>query len=270
MKYWQVDSFTSEVFCGNPAGVCILKEPIHEEDQQKIATEVNLSETAFVLFSEAGLRIRWFTPRAEVNLCGHATLAAAHVLWQKDFIHGDEVKFSSKSGVLKVSRLGPETYSLSFPQQPPVSQHERVDMLSDALQCREIEFAGSNGEDCIVIVDSVDALRTISPDLQKVASLTERGLVVSAPTHTGPYDFEYRAFFPKLGIAEDPVTGSACTALGPYWGKRLNKDSLKAFQCSARGGELDLALTEDRVCIAGNATMVLEGEFYPHVLKANR
>lgn len=267
MKYWQVDSFTSEVFRGNPAGVCILHEQISDECQQRIAAEVNLSETAFVLIEKSGLSIRWFTPRAEVNLCGHATLAAAHILWQENFIYKDEIELSSKSGVLKVNRMGSDVYSLNFPQQPPISQSDRGKILSEVIGEAEIEFVGSNGEDCIVVIQSLDSLSALSPHLEKISLLPERGLVVSAPSNTDLIDFEYRAFYPKLGIPEDPVTGSACTALGPYWGQRLGKDSLKAFQCSERGGELTLSLSGNRVCISGKAVTVLKGEFSSDVVE---
>jgi len=260
MKYWQVDSFTARPFAGNPAGVCVLHEALSTHLMQQIAAEVNLSETAFVELSNTGNTIRWFTPKAEVNLCGHATLAAAHVLWSNNFITSDSIEFSSRSGALLVTRGNAGDYTLNFPQQYPVARPELRELAQAIVGDNELEYVGSNGEDCLLVLRAPEAVTTLNPDPSLIMKLPERGVIVSSRSISAEYDFHYRTFYPKLGIPEDPVTGSACTALGPYWSNILGRHQLRALQCSARGGQLTVSLQGDRVLIGGHAVTVLEGE----------
>lgn len=265
MKIWQVDSFTDKPFAGNPAGVMVLDRPLSDDLMRKIAMEMNLSETAFVLRKGDSLSIRWFTPESEVDLCGHATLAAAHTLWSEGLIKTDNLVFESKSGQLPVYRNG-DIYTLDFPRQSPVEKPEYASLVKEILGVTPL-YIGSNGHDCAVVLESEELVRNLSPDLEKTRLLDERGLLVSARgSHSGGYDYIYRAFFPKLGIPEDPVTGSANTLLAPYWAQALNKSTLRAYQASRRGGELYLEVESDRVLISGMAVTVLTGEF--HILAA--
>lgn len=257
MKFWQVDAFTSEIFSGNPAAVFIFDHEPKDTLMMNIAREMNLSETAFVVM-EKEMKIRWFTPNAEVNLCGHATLAAAHILWQKTPVSDDALVFQSKSGPLRVTRS--ETgYTLDFPLQPPISKPEYKDLVTKILGATP-EYIGSNGEDCMAVVDDT-TVRTCSPNLDKISALMERGFLITAQDITGQYDYIYRGFFPKLNVPEDPVTGSANTCLAPYWAKQQSKAKLSARQLSERGGELTVEVSKERVFITGSAITVFEGVF---------
>jgi PhzF family phenazine biosynthesis protein len=256
MKFWQVDAFTNEVFGGNPAAVFIFDHEPQYELMIKVACEMNLSETAFVIMGEE-LKIRWFTPNTEVNLCGHATLAAAHILWQEDLTKSDKLVFQSKSGSLIVTRAE-EGYTLDFPLQPPSKKPEYEDQVSEILGLIP-EYIGSNGEDCMAVVDDA-TLRAFSPDFNKISALAERGFLLTAQDSSGRYDYIYRGFFPKLNVPEDPVTGSANTCLAPYWTKQLNKSKLSAQQVSKRGGNLIIEVFKERVLITGSAVTVFEGQ----------
>lgn len=258
MKFWQVDAFTENPFSGNPAAVVVLKEDISDELKQKIAMEMNLSESAFVVISKNETEIRWFTPNAEVNLCGHATLAAAHVLWSEGLLQNENITFKSKSGPLGVSK-NDSGYTLDFPKQPPIEKIEYTDLVSAILGVRPT-YIGSNEEDCVAVIDDADLLKNITPDFEKIKQLPERGFLLTAKDSSGEYDYLYRGFFPKLDIPEDPVTGSANTLLAPYWSEKLDKTSLNAYQASARGGELSLEVIDKRVLISGNAVTVITGE----------
>lgn len=256
MKFWQVDAFTTEIFSGNPAAVFIFDHEPPDTLMMKIAREMNLSETAFVI-TGGEMRIRWFTPSAEVNLCGHATLAAAHILWQKALASDNTLTFQSKSGPLAVTR-NQTGYTLDFPLQPPISMPEYEKLIAQILG-RVPEYIGSNGEDCMAVVDEA-TLRTYSPNFEKISALMERGFLLTAQDGSGRYDYIYRGFFPKLNVPEDPVTGSANTCLAPYWAKRLNKTRLSARQLSERGGNLTVEISGKRVLITGQAITVFEGE----------
>ena len=259
MKIWQVDSFTQDTFKGNPAAVVILTSDISDELKQNIAMEMNLSETVFVLLQGDKTEIRWFTPSIEVDLCGHATLAAAHILWTENFIDQEEILFTSRSGSLGVVKKGDNAYMLDFPEQPPIAKPEYFSLVKDIIGF-EAHYIASNGEDCMIVVDDINHIYTAQPDFDKICQLSERGILLTAQDHEGKYDFIYRAFFPKCGIAEDPVTGSATTILAPYWGKALQKTDLLAYQASKRGGELGLNISKKgRVQITGKAITVLEG-----------
>jgi len=257
MKFWQVDSFTEEIFKGNPAAVFIVESELSDQLMKNIAMEMNLSETAFVHLGDK-LAIRWFTPAAEVNLCGHATLAAAHVLWEQGMVAENKIEFSSKSGVLGVTKDS-YGYTLDFPAQPAEEKPQYYDQIRSMLGCSPI-FVGSNGEDCMAVVEDADFLRNFEPPLVEISKLIERGFLLTSRDKSDAYDYIYRAFFPKLNIAEDPVTGSSNTCLAPYWAHQLQRSRLTAFQASSRGGELMLELSETRVLIGGKAVTVLEGE----------
>lgn len=253
MKFWQVDAFTNRPFGGNPAAVMIFESYPDDALMLNIAAEMNLSETAFVVMQPEP-HIRWFTPGGEVDLCGHATLAAAHILWQEGILKDDEVIFRSRSGPLTVTQTA-TGYTLDFPAQPALGQ---ASAFADHFG-ESVVFAGSNGHDYMVVLDNDAAVRSYVPDLAAISALEDRGFVLTAQDSTGQYDYIYRAFFPKYNIAEDPVTGSANTGLGPYWTKVLNKSHVKAHQASARGGDLDISVQDDRVLISGQAVTVAEG-----------
>jgi PhzF family phenazine biosynthesis protein len=258
MKFWQVDSFTDLAFAGNPAVVIVLSRDISDELKQNIAMEMNVSETAFISKRNQEMEIRWFTPNSEVNLCGHATLAAGHILWTEGFVKTNNIELKSKSGPLGV-RKNDDVYTLDFPSQPPVEKSEYTDLIQAIVNCKPL-YIGSNGQDCSVELPSADIVRKININLEKVKELPERGLLLTARDDTGKFDYIYRAFFPKLNVPEDPVTGSANTLLAPYWANKLGKLSLTAYQASKRGGRLTLEVESDRVLISGKAKTVIVGE----------
>lgn len=258
MKFWQVDAFTDKPFTGNPAVVVILQNDVSDRLKQQIAMEMNVSETAFVLQKKDEMGIRWFTPNAEVNLCGHATLASAHILWSEGFIDDPTISFRSKSGTLGV-RNGDNEYTLDFPRQEPSEKPQYAELVKSILGVTPI-YVGSNGEDCVAVLESDSLIRSVTPDLELIKKLDERGFLITVKDRSGKYDYIYRGFFPKLDLPEDPVTGSANTLLAPYWSKMLKKEKLTAFQASRRGGELSLGFEEGRVLISGKARTVIEGE----------
>ncbi len=257
MKFWQVDAFTNEVFTGNPAAVFIFDHEPQYELMMKIAREMNLSETAFVIMG-VKMKIRWFTPSAEVNLCGHATLAAAHILWQENLASGKKLIFQSKSGPLTVTKAK-EGYTLDFPLQPSIEKPEYKNQITDILNITP-EYVGSNGEDCVAVVKDDATVYAFSPNFNKISALAERGFLLTAQDSSGQYDYIYRGFFPKLNVPEDPVTGSANTCLAPYWAKRLNKTKLSARQVSERSGSLVVEISGQRVLITGPSVTVFEGK----------
>lgn len=254
LMLYQVDAFTSKPFAGNPAAVCPVDEWPADHLLQAVAAENNLSETAFVGPGEHGLAIRWFTPAAEVDLCGHATLAAARVLFERDAVDGDRVEFESRSGMLAVDRLPDGRLEMNFPAYPR-EQLEVTPGIAQTLGAvpQELWLA----KFYMAVFDSEDEVRSVAPDLKRVAQLDTTGLIVTAPGRD--VDFVSRFFAPRLGISEDPVTGSAHCALTPYWAERLGKTELRARQVSKRGGELWCALDGDRVRIAGHAVEVMSG-----------
>ncbi|MDF2549150.1 MAG: phenazine biosynthesis protein PhzF family [Chlamydiales bacterium] len=266
MQFWQVDAFTDQVFCGNPAAVFLFEKPPLEEVMQKIANEMNLSETVFVIrereyFEKDLWTIRWFTPSVEVDLCGHATLAAAHILWQEGVARGEQISFQSKSGLLSVTR-SKDSYTLNFPLQPPVSKVNDPLYQARAMDLLGLlpEYIGTNGGDCIFVLKDAASVSSFIPDPQKIAAFEERGLLLTAQSLSSPYDYIYRAFFPKLDVLEDPVTGSANTSLAPYWAEKLKKEKLFARQVSSRGGDLTLEVAKERVLITGKAITVFRAE----------
>ncbi|MGA2785159.1 MAG: PhzF family phenazine biosynthesis protein [Candidatus Bathyarchaeia archaeon] len=255
---FQVDAFTNKPFAGNPAGVCILSEHRDDSWMQNVAREMNLSETAFLNKSEDGFDLRWFTPSLEVDLCGHATLASAHILWENGIINQNEqARFHTRSGLLTAERKD-EWIELDFPALPD-KQVTVPKTLSKILGAKP-RYVGKSRMDYIVEVDSEKTVRKMTPNASQLAELPFRGLIVTAPAASKPYDFVSRFFAPRVGIYEDPVTGSAHCCLGPYWQKRLGKDEFLAQQVSARGGILRVRVWGKRVKISGEAVTVLRAE----------
>lgn len=254
LMIYQVDSFSARPFAGNPAAVCPVESWPSDIVLQAIAAENNLSETAFVGPGEDGMQIRWFTPAAEVDLCGHATLAAAHVLFSKEAVEGDLIIFESRSGALTVKRLPDGRLELDFPAWPP-KQVEVTPGIAQTLGAVPQEFW--HAKYYMAVFESEAEVRALVPDMKRVAQLDATGLIVTAAGKD--CDFVSRFFAPRLGVPEDPVTGSAHCTLAPYWKDRLNKRSLHARQVSARGGELWCEVDGDRVRIAGYAVEFLSG-----------
>lgn len=258
MNIYQVDAFTDQPFKGNPAAVCILDAEPSERYMQDIAAEMNLAETAFLLPMNDGYSLRWFTPSSEVDLCGHATLASAHILMQRGYIRqGQEVKFYTKSGLL-TAKEDEGFIQLNFPATPE-KEAEAPDILAEALNIKPV-YIGKNIFDYIIEVVSEDTVRNIMPDFAKLMKVHMRGVIVTAKSLE--YDFVSRFFAPEIGIFEDPVTGSAHCCLGPYWSKKLGKNEFIAYQASSRGGVLKVKVVDDRVLISGKAVTVMEGCLY--------
>jgi PhzF family phenazine biosynthesis protein len=252
-----VDAFTDRPFAGNPAAVCLPPEPLTAERMQPLAAEFNLSETSFLQPLEAGhWQLRWFTPRVEVNLCGHATLAAAHVLWQECGVNADVLRFHTHSGELQARRDG-QRILLDFPAQLP--QPLAMDIPWQTLLGCEPKACFQAGEDVLVELADATKVRALTPDLIALARLPLRGLIVTAASTQAPADFLSRFFAPGVGIDEDPVTGSAHCALAPYWAERLGRRQLTGYQASARGGWVDVHWRGDRVELGGTAVTTLRG-----------
>lgn len=259
-KLFGVDAFTSEAFRGNPAAVCLLDQPAAAEWMQSVAAEMNLSETAFVVRRPGGWGLRWFTPKVEVDLCGHATLASAHVLWSIGVLAATEpaVFHTEVSGVLTCRRDG-DGIRMDFPAREPREECALPGLL-EALGCGAV-WVGRVAQDWVVQVASEAVVRGLSPDHAALGRLSLRGVIVTAAGERGSYDFVSRFFVPGAGIEEDPVTGAAHCALGPFWQSRLNKTEFKAWQASARGGEIGLKVLGTRVELRGRAVSVWRGEW---------
>lgn len=255
---FQVDAFTAAPFAGNPAAVCLLPAPAEPGWMQRVAREMNLSETAFLVKREDGWGLRWFTPTVEVALCGHATLASAHVLWEEALLTaGEEARFHTKSGLLTCRRAG-EWVEMDFPaaREEPASP---PDSLAEALGATP-RYVGRNQFDFLVELDSEETLRALAPDQALLKTLPVRGVIVTSRPADPRFDFVSRFFAPGSGIEEDPVTGSSHCCLGPFWGRRLKKDAMTAFQASARGGVVRVTVKGDRVLLGGQAVTVLRGQ----------
>ncbi|NPV86960.1 MAG: PhzF family phenazine biosynthesis protein [Anaerolineae bacterium] len=260
---YQVDAFSAVPWRGNPAAVCLLDQPAAEEWMQAVAAEMNLSETAFLLAEGDGWRLRWFTPRLEVDLCGHATLAAAHVLWETGRLAaGAEARFFTRSGLLTAQQRD-GWIEMSFPSTPP-KQIEPPPGLAEALGVSPRYVGITNQPDYFVVIDEEDKLRACTPDFVRLVQFPVRGVILTCRSGGG-FDFVSRFFAPRAGVAEDPVTGSAHAALGPYWGALLFKDTLETYQASPRGGTLRIRLAGERVLISGQAVTVLKGELTAQV-----
>jgi PhzF family phenazine biosynthesis protein len=258
LTIFQVDAFTDRIFSGNPAAVCILPEARDETWMQNVAREMNLSETAFLHREGEGYRLRWFTPVVEVDLCGHATLASAHTLYETGSLGKDEeVRFYTRSGVL-TAKHSRGWIELNFPSEQAKDSTAPAELLrSLGIKPR---YVGKNRFDYIVEVESEDIVRRMKPDYSLLAHVTTRGIIVTSRSDSDKYDFVSRFFAPAVGINEDPVTGSAHCCLGPFWKKRLHKDEFTAYQASERGGVVKVRLEGDRVFLLGQAVTVLKGE----------
>ncbi len=261
LRITQVDAFTNRPFAGNPAAVCILPDAAEPAWMQDVAREMNLAETAFLVLRRDGYDLRWFTPAVEVDLCGHATLASAHVLWEDGHLTPtSQARFYTKSGLLTADRRD-AWIELDFPATP-ASPAPPPQGLIEALGIKP-RFVGRSRFDYLVEVDSESTVRGLDPDLGALGRVAARGVIVTSRANGDPqYDFVSRFFAPQSGVPEDPVTGSAHCALAPYWCDKLGKQSLTGYQASARGGIVRVRLEAEgqRVRLAGQAVTVLRGE----------
>jgi PhzF family phenazine biosynthesis protein len=261
----QIDAFTDRPFAGNPAAVCLLEAPRDEAWMQRVAAEMNLSETAFLVrraeSDDGGFDLRWLTPTTEVDLCGHATLAAAHRLWETGELAADaEARFHTRSGVLTARRRPDGWIEMDFPALPPRAVESPPAGLAEALGV-PFRWLGANREDLLVLVDDAATVRAVTPAIDRVARLPVRGVIVTAATDPGAgHDFVSRFFAPAVGVPEDPVTGSAHCCLGPFWAERLGKQEVVGYQASARGGTVRVRTQGERVVLAGRAVTVMVGE----------
>lgn len=258
--FYLVDAFVDGPFTGNPAGVCIVDEEKSASWMQAVATEINQAETAFLSKrASGGWNLRWFTPSVEVNLCGHATLASAHALWQHAGEDTAVLEFHTRSGLLKASREG-ERILLDFPADPPTPLAQVPQALISFLGVPP-QWYGAGKDDVVAVLASADQVRNLKRNDALVASFTQRGLIVTAPGDQPGLDMVSRFFAPNAGIPEDPVTGAAHCLLAVYWGQRLGKTRLEALQASKRTGRLTLEWADDRVYLSGKTRTTLIGEF---------
>lgn len=257
-KIYQVDAFTNQVFSGNPAAVCPLDTWLSDELMQKVAAENNLSETVFYVKTDDKYQIRWFTPEVEVDLCGHATLAAAYVLFNYENHTESIIEFySERSGHLSVTKSD-DLYTLDF----PVDNFLPVSLSQDIIDCFDLlpNLAFKGSSDHMIVFSNEQEIENLKPDFEKISKLDSRGVIVTARGNSS--DFVSRFFGPQVGIPEDPVTGSAHTLLTPYWSKELNKKDLTAIQLSKRRGYLKCSMAGERVLISGEARLYLTGELH--------
>lgn len=261
-KIFQVDAFANEPFKGNPAGVCILDQAKDDDWMQSVAREVNAAETAFLQREANGepyYNLRWFTPTVEVDLCGHATLASAHVLWELNQEEPDSLlKFQTRSGQLTAKREG-KWIELDFPVEAAEEESSYPSELRDGLGIEPL-WTGRNRLDFIVEVENEQVLRSLAPDMRMLSGLRSRGVIVTCASEDPKYDFVSRFFAPGAGVDEDPVTGSAHCCLAPFWKQRLGLDEMMGFQASQRGGEVRVRVEGDRVILGGQAITVFSGE----------
>jgi PhzF family phenazine biosynthesis protein len=253
-----VDAFTDKPFAGNPAAVCLLPEPHAELWMQHVAQEINQSETAFLCRQSDSFELRWFTPTVEIDMCGHATLASAHVLWEEAHLEPTEqARFDTRSGLLIAERKD-DWIELDFPEDP----EEQVVPPSDLAIALGVtpNYVGKNRFDYLVEVSSEDIVQSMNPDLSLLVTLPADGVIVTSPADSPEYDFVSRYFAPRIGINEDPVCGAAHCCLGPFWRNRLGKNEFVAYQASSRGGIVRVRLSGNRVYLKGKAVTVLRGE----------
>ncbi|MGM5629373.1 PhzF family phenazine biosynthesis protein [Apibacter raozihei] len=259
IEYYIIDAFASQIFSGNQAGVCYLKQKIDDQIMQQIAAENNLSETAFILKRDEGANydLRWFTPKSEVDLCGHATLASAYVL--SNFVDSTlkKIQFYTQSGILTVNCKS-DKYEMEFPSREP-KRLQILPLFKEMIDCEILEAWASR--DLILVVENEDEVRRVNPDLNKIAQASEYlGVIITSKGKTT--DFVSRFFAPSVGVAEDPVTGSAHTSLIPLWNQKLGKKKMIAYQCSQRGGYIYCDIIENKVLISGYAKLYLKGSIY--------
>ena len=259
LPIYKVDAFTDKIFGGNPAAVCPLDFWLEDEILQAIAMENNLSETAFFIPEAEGFQLRWFTPTVEVRLCGHATLATAHVIYKYLDFDKSQINFYTKSGQLSVSRIGEESYLMDFPSDHPVLVQDPkiIAVLEKALSVKLIELWRGR-DDFLAIVEDESQVRRLYPDFRALAMLDSRGLIVSSKGSN--VDFVSRGFFPQTGVDEDPATGSAHTLLTPYWAPRLKTNRMHALQLSARVGTFECIYKGERTAIIGHVVDYLRGQ----------
>jgi PhzF family phenazine biosynthesis protein len=259
---YQVDAFTSELFAGNPAAVCVHEASLSDVQQQQIAREMNCSETAFLTRQDdTAFDLRWFTPTDEVDLCGHATLASAHVLWSEDYApSGSTLTFRTRSGPLTATSGSGGRIELDFPAEPPSDTHPP----SGLLAALDVAVVGvyRTPRDLLVEVADETTVRTLAPDMRRLAAIDTRGVIVTAASEDPEVHFVSRFFGPRVGVPEDPVTGSAHCALGPFWMDRLAINPLVGRQVSRRGGTVHVRVDGDRVHLGGHAVMVLSGTLH--------
>jgi PhzF family phenazine biosynthesis protein len=265
LSFAQIDAFTDQPFSGNPAAVFLLDEPADAKWMQLVAREMNLAETAFLhrlngsSSSEFGLR--WFTPAVEVDLCGHATLASAHWLWESQAVtNGSAVKFQTKSGVLGARRAPDGWIELDFPATTTTTSFMGVDIVSGLGLTDRTKATLRTKFDAMIELDSAESVRAFAPDMAIVRQIRARGLIVTARSDDSRFDFISRFFAPQSGVDEDPVTGSAHCALAPYWASKLGKQDMLAYQASPRGGVVRVSVRGERVILAGQAITVFRGE----------
>jgi PhzF family phenazine biosynthesis protein len=257
LPYSLVDAFTDRPFAGNPAAVCVLPSWPDDRWLQDVAREMNQAETAFLVRNADGFDLRWLTPAVEVNLCGHATLASAHDLWQRGLAPEGSIRFSTRSGVLTAVRAG-DLIELDFPLRPETPA-EAPPGMAEALGVRPL-YVGRSADDFLVEVESEMVLRLLHPDFRALAATPARGVIVTCRSKSPQFDFVSRFFAPGSGIDEDPVTGSAHCCLAAFWRKRLGKDSFTAYQASKRGGVVRVRVAGDRAVLGGTAVTVCRGE----------
>lgn len=255
IKVFQIDAFTDKVFGGNPASICPLDDWLPDDVMQAIAMENNQAETAFFVRDQSGFHIRWFTPTIEVDLCGHATLAAAYVLFELDHFPERTIEFKSRSGLLRVTKED-DFLTLDFPADPPLKVSPPDDLVAAAGSWPIEVHKGKS--DYMLVYGTAEEIKDITPDMRLMAQVPARGIIVTAPGKD--VDFVSRFFAPQSGIPEDPVTGSAHTTLTPYWAARLSRTTLSARQLSKRSGRLRCTLDGERVKISGQARVYMTGE----------
>jgi PhzF family phenazine biosynthesis protein len=255
----QVDAFATAPFTGNPAAVCVLEAAADEAWMRNVASEMNLSETAFLVRTDGVFNLRWFTPAAEVDLCGHATLASAHVLWEDGHLApSEEARFATRSGELRARRTD-RGIELNFPALFAESCEEPAGLLA-ALGLEAAASIARSRFDYLVEVDSEKTVRAHAPDFGRLQQVNARGVMVTARAEQEGYDFVSRFFAPRVGVDEDPVTGSAHCALAPWWCGKLGSNELTGFQASPRGGLVGVRMEGDRVALTGGAVTVMVGE----------
>jgi PhzF family phenazine biosynthesis protein len=258
LRLVQVDAFTAAPFAGNPAAVCVLPAPREAQWMQQVAREMNLSETAFLCQRPDGFDLRWFTPAIEVDLCGHATLASAHVLWEDGHLAAaTPARFHTRSGLLTATRQD-AWISLDFPALPP-EPVAPPEALVQALHATPL-YVGKNRSSYLVELSAEETVRTLQPDFTLLQTLPVQGVIVTSQASSAGFDFVSRYFAPRAGVNEDPVTGSAHCCLGPYWSQRLGRESFTAYQASARGGVVRVQVHGARIVLGGQAVTVLRGE----------
>jgi len=256
-QIFQVDSFTNVRYSGNPAGVCILEQSVSEQWMQSIAAEMNVAETSFLVPKGDRFHLRWFTPELEVDLCGHATLAAAHILWETEVLSPSSTAiFDTRSGELMASKRG-DWIEMDFPAKPAMVSEVSAEILE--VFGPEVVGYGRSEFDHIVEFPSHDSVADYIPDITRLAALGGRGVIITSRSNVAEFDFVSRFFGPNAGIPEDPVTGSAHCTLGPYWSEKLRKTELCGRQISARGGTVRLIVRGERVTLIGQAVTTLEG-----------